>query len=126
MNIARQAVAHAPLVTTTTCLPATPAVSGCRPPVFMPVFSCTLLLCAYCFTCSNVAKQFCTFTVLSNPLGLSYTPQVRASWLHMLSVVFISDVHHHHHQITKLSHSINAIGPAPHRSGRKRYLMLML
>jgi hypothetical protein len=22
---------------------------------------------------------------------------------------------HHHHQITKLSHSINAIGPAPHR-----------
>jgi hypothetical protein len=25
------------------------------------------------------------------------------------------DVHHHHHQITKLSHSINAIGPAPHR-----------
>jgi hypothetical protein len=26
----------------------------------------------------------------------------------------------HHHQITKLSHSINAIGPAPHRSGRKR------
>jgi hypothetical protein len=27
--------------------------------------------------------------------------------------------HHHHHQITKLSHSINAIGPAPHRSGRK-------
>jgi hypothetical protein len=25
--------------------------------------------------------------------------------------------HHHHHQITKLSHSINAIGPAPHRSG---------
>jgi hypothetical protein len=23
---------------------------------------------------------------------------------------------HHHHQITKLSHSINAIGPAPHRS----------
>jgi hypothetical protein len=28
--------------------------------------------------------------------------------------------HHHHHQITKLSHSINAIGPAPHRSGRKR------
>jgi hypothetical protein len=28
--------------------------------------------------------------------------------------------HDHHHQITKLSHSINAIGPAPHRSGRKR------
>jgi hypothetical protein len=27
---------------------------------------------------------------------------------------------HHHHQITKLSHSINAIGPAPHRSGKKR------
>jgi hypothetical protein len=30
--------------------------------------------------------------------------------------------HHHqhqHHQITKLSHSINAIGPAPHRSGEK-------
>jgi hypothetical protein len=27
---------------------------------------------------------------------------------------------HHHHQITKLSHSINAIGPAPHRDGRKR------
>jgi hypothetical protein len=27
---------------------------------------------------------------------------------------------HHHHQITKLSHSINAIGPAPHRGGRKR------
>jgi hypothetical protein len=27
---------------------------------------------------------------------------------------------HHHHQITKLSHSINAIGPAPQRSGRKR------
>jgi hypothetical protein len=26
----------------------------------------------------------------------------------------------HHHQITKLSHSINAIGPAPHRAGRKR------
>jgi hypothetical protein len=26
----------------------------------------------------------------------------------------------HHHQITKLSHSINAIGPAPHRGGRKR------
>jgi hypothetical protein len=25
----------------------------------------------------------------------------------------------HHHQITKLSHSINAIGPAPHRGGRK-------
>jgi hypothetical protein len=29
---------------------------------------------------------------------------------------------HHHHQITKLSHSINAIGPAPHRSGRKRHV----
>jgi hypothetical protein len=27
---------------------------------------------------------------------------------------------HHHHQITKLSHSINAIGPAPHRGSRKR------
>jgi hypothetical protein len=27
---------------------------------------------------------------------------------------------HHHHQITKLSHSINAISPAPHRSGKKR------
>jgi hypothetical protein len=27
---------------------------------------------------------------------------------------------HHHHQITKVSHSINAIGPAPHRGGRKR------
>jgi hypothetical protein len=26
----------------------------------------------------------------------------------------------HHHQITKSSHSINAIGPAPHRGGRKR------
>jgi hypothetical protein len=25
---------------------------------------------------------------------------------------------HHHHQITKFSHSINAIGPAPHRGGR--------
>jgi hypothetical protein len=23
---------------------------------------------------------------------------------------------HHHHQITKLSHSINAIGPAPHQN----------
>jgi hypothetical protein len=33
--------------------------------------------------------------------------------------------HHHHHQITKLSHSINAIGPAPHRSGRKREQMCM-
>jgi hypothetical protein len=29
-------------------------------------------------------------------------------------------LHHHHHQITKLSHDINAIGPAPHRGGRKR------
>jgi hypothetical protein len=29
---------------------------------------------------------------------------------------------HHHHQITKLSHSINAIGPAPHRSGRNHTL----
>jgi hypothetical protein len=28
--------------------------------------------------------------------------------------------HHNHHQITKLSHSINAIGPAPHQSGKKR------
>jgi hypothetical protein len=28
----------------------------------------------------------------------------------------------HHHQINKLSHSINAIGPAPHRGGRKREL----
>jgi hypothetical protein len=27
---------------------------------------------------------------------------------------------YHHHQITKLSHSINAIGPAPHRGRRKR------
>jgi hypothetical protein len=25
----------------------------------------------------------------------------------------------HHHLITKSSHSINAIGPAPHRGGRK-------
>jgi hypothetical protein len=31
-----------------------------------------------------------------------------------------ADIMCHHHQITKLSHSINAIGPAPHRSGRKR------
>jgi hypothetical protein len=28
--------------------------------------------------------------------------------------------HHHHHQITRSSHSINAIGPAPHRGGRNR------
>jgi hypothetical protein len=28
--------------------------------------------------------------------------------------------HHHHHQITQSSHSINAMGPAPHRGGRKR------
>jgi hypothetical protein len=28
----------------------------------------------------------------------------------------IENHHHHHHQITKLSHSIYAIGPAPHRS----------
>jgi hypothetical protein len=26
----------------------------------------------------------------------------------------------HHHQIKQPSHSINAIGPAPHRGGRKR------
>jgi hypothetical protein len=32
----------------------------------------------------------------------------------------LSTFHHHHHQITKLSHSINAIGPAPHRGGRNR------
>jgi hypothetical protein len=28
--------------------------------------------------------------------------------------------HANHHQITKLSHSINAIGPAPHWGGRNR------
>jgi hypothetical protein len=28
--------------------------------------------------------------------------------------------HHHHHQISQSSHSINSIGPAPHRGGRKR------
>jgi hypothetical protein len=34
------------------------------------------------------------------------------SWLHDV-LLFV--LRHHHHQITKLSHSINAIGPAPHR-----------
>jgi hypothetical protein len=28
--------------------------------------------------------------------------------------------HHHHHHVTQSSHSINAIGPAPLWSGRKR------
>jgi hypothetical protein len=38
------------------------------------------------------------------------------------TIMFVacSVCHHHHNQITKLSHSINAIGPAPHRGGRKR------
>jgi hypothetical protein len=36
------------------------------------------------------------------------------------SVILLED---HHHQITKLSHSINAIGPAPHRGGRKSYIL---
>jgi hypothetical protein len=31
-----------------------------------------------------------------------------------------SFAYYHHHQITKLIHSINAIGPAPHWGGRKR------
>jgi hypothetical protein len=37
--------------------------------------------------------------------------------------------HHHHHHVTQSSHSINAIGPAPLWSGRKRkktqYLMFL-
>jgi hypothetical protein len=33
--------------------------------------------------------------------------------------LFKAQTNKHHHQITKLSHSINAIGPAPHRGGRK-------
>jgi hypothetical protein len=37
-----------------------------------------------------------------------------------LVVHYCTPQYHHHHQITKLSHSINAIGPAPHLSGRKR------
>ncbi|KAF6263668.1 hypothetical protein COO60DRAFT_381221 [Scenedesmus sp. NREL 46B-D3] len=28
--------------------------------------------------------------------------------------------HHHHHHITHSSHSISAIGPAPHRGGKRR------
>jgi hypothetical protein len=32
----------------------------------------------------------------------------------------------HHHQITKLSHSINAIGPTPHRGGRNIAFVLWL
>jgi hypothetical protein len=32
---------------------------------------------------------------------------------------FVAQYVNNHHQITKLSHSINAIGPAPHRGGRK-------
>jgi hypothetical protein len=37
-----------------------------------------------------------------------------------LSVSLTPEAHHHHHQFTKLSHSINAIAPAPHRGGIKR------
>ncbi|KAF6261532.1 hypothetical protein COO60DRAFT_752437 [Scenedesmus sp. NREL 46B-D3] len=32
----------------------------------------------------------------------------------------ILDHHHHHHHITHSSHSISAIGPAPHRGGKRR------
>jgi hypothetical protein len=40
---------------------------------------------------------------------------------HLLAAAY-TNLHHHHHQITKLSHSINAIGPAPHRSGRNLHI----
>jgi hypothetical protein len=35
-------------------------------------------------------------------------------------LVWFECSHHQHHQITRLSHSSTAIGPAPHRGGRKR------
>jgi hypothetical protein len=34
--------------------------------------------------------------------------------------VTVAKFHHHHHHVTQSSHSINAIGPAPLWSGRKR------
>jgi hypothetical protein len=51
-------------------------------------------------------------TGFDRPFGKFMTQalQQAAACLHGMS-----DGHHHHHQITKLSHSINAIGPAPHR-----------
>jgi hypothetical protein len=35
-------------------------------------------------------------------------------------VLYLIYIMHHHHQTTQSSHSINAIGPAPHQGGRKR------
>jgi hypothetical protein len=45
--------------------------------------------------------------------------EMNSDGIHQLLLSLLG-IAHHHHQITKLSHSINAIGPAPHRSGRKR------
>jgi hypothetical protein len=43
-----------------------------------------------------------------------------------LAVFVVHHHHHHHHHVTQSSHSINAIGPAPLWSGRKREHWLCL
>ncbi|KAF6262780.1 hypothetical protein COO60DRAFT_571858 [Scenedesmus sp. NREL 46B-D3] len=39
---------------------------------------------------------------------------------HLLLCHKLQAHHHHHHHITHSSHSISAIGPAPHRGGKRR------
>jgi hypothetical protein len=53
-------------------------------------------------------------------LGLLFCWLCGGCKCHHGNVTVVQSTLHHHHQITKLSHSINTIGPAPHRSGRKR------
>jgi hypothetical protein len=49
------------------------------------------------------------------PAAASCPGKLAAMYLQSLHVPELCLYYHHHHQITKLSHSINAIGPAPHR-----------
>jgi hypothetical protein len=77
--------------------------------------------CVHFCTCKSVgARTAAEMLCLSDGWGV-------VTWLHVcgttnnsiMSCVGHQILFHHHHQITKLSHSINAIGPAPHRSGHQ-------
>jgi hypothetical protein len=77
--------------------------------------------CVHFCTCKSVgARTAAEMLCLSDGWGV-------VTWLNVcgttnnsiMSCVGHQILFHHHHQITKLSHSINAIGPAPHRSGHQ-------
>ncbi|KAF6263988.1 hypothetical protein COO60DRAFT_266841 [Scenedesmus sp. NREL 46B-D3] len=53
-------------------------------------------------------------------LRLTDAANAWAAKAHLYSHRQLHHHHHHHHHITHSSHSISAIGPAPHRGGKRR------